>query len=232
MWGQLLDVKNTPWYHSAVNSSIFMYEFYCVASGNISEEQAQEKLAEIKERITASGAVVEDMVDLGRQKLAYPIAHQDYGFVYTLYIQIDGDKVVDLRKELERHLGLLRVFARAFNPTEQKKAASERTTSIKPKRRGKEESKKREVKRAPVATIKPAAEEKTEQVPAAPKKEVTPEMPTLKEQVEAEKEAVAADTKDDADKSVPVIDEKKADLEAIDAKLDELLDTDMIPEIK
>ena len=209
-----------------------MYEFYCVASGDLTEDQAQAKLNEIKEKVTATGAVVDDVVDLGRQKLAYPMAHQNFGFVYTLYIEVDGDKAVELRKQLERHLNLLRVFARSFNPSEQKKAAAERTTSIRPKRRSaKEDSRKTVVKRAPVAIAKPV-ETKTEVPAAEPKKEVTPEMPTLEEQVQAEKEAAVEAKQDDADKSVPVIDEQKADLQAIDAKLDELLDTDLIPEIK
>ncbi len=209
-----------------------MYEFYCVASGDLTEEQAQEKLKEVKEKIAAMGAVVDDVVDLGRQKLAYPIAHQNFGYVYTLYIEVDGSKAVNVRTELERHLNLLRVFARSFNPSEQKKAAAERTTSIRPKRRGAKDDKKKEVRRAVMTAPKPAQAPVETTAPAAPKKEVTPEMPTLQEQVQAEKEAVAADKQDDADKSVPVIDEQKADLEAIDAKLDELLDTDLIPEIK
>lgn len=102
-----------------------MYEFFCIVPGDIAQEDATRTIDEIKQKVTAAGGSVDDAIALGKQRLAYPIRHERFGHYYALYVTMGSVEITTLRRELERHAGILRVFVRQFDSATDKKAHAE-----------------------------------------------------------------------------------------------------------
>ncbi|MEK7532288.1 MAG: 30S ribosomal protein S6 [Patescibacteria group bacterium] len=177
-----------------------MYEIFCVVPGNLTPDDAERKIAEIKDKVASAGGTVSDSIALGKQKLAYPVRHERFGYFYALYVAMEAAALATLRREMERQMGLSRVFIRLFNPAKNKKARAEdmaltrafmtdSAAAVAPVRR------ERVVEAAPF--VMPFEEVKT--VPAEP----------LVQKEPARVSAVSA--------------------EEIDRKLDELLESDLLP---
>ncbi|MEK7102675.1 MAG: 30S ribosomal protein S6, partial [Patescibacteria group bacterium] len=63
-----------------------MYEIFCVVPGNLTPDDAERKIAEIKDKVAAAGGTVNDSIVLGKQRLAYPVRHERFGYFYALYV--------------------------------------------------------------------------------------------------------------------------------------------------
>lgn len=102
-----------------------MYEIFCIVPGNITPDDAERKITEIKDKVIAVGGAVDDGIALGKQRIAYQVRHERFGYFYALYVTMEAAALMTLRRELERQMGLLRVFVRLFNPAKNKKARAE-----------------------------------------------------------------------------------------------------------
>lgn len=176
-----------------------MYEIFCVLPGETTTEDAERKIEEVKQRFITAGAMLDEVVTLGKQRLAYPIRHQQFGYMYALYVTLESVKLPELRKELERRLGLLRVFVRTFDPAKDKKARAEDL----------------------VFTRTPAPEPVRAIATARSERPVPERAPFVFEEI------AAASVK-------PLVQKEPAiagavSIEEIDRKLDELLESDLLP---
>lgn len=93
--------------------------------GDITQDEANRTIDEIKQKVATAGGKVDDLMVLGKQRLAYSIRHARFGYYYALYVTMGAPETTALRRELERHPGILRVFVRLFNPAMDKKARVE-----------------------------------------------------------------------------------------------------------
>lgn len=174
-----------------------MYEFFCIVPGDVTQEDATRTIDEVKQKVAAAGGAVDDAIALGKQRLAYPIRHARFGYYYMLYMTMGAPEMTALRRELERHAGLLRVFVRQFNPALNKKARAEDLVFT------------RTLMTAPAVAVAIARPERViEAAPFFEEKKITPPEPLVQKEP-AMAPAVSA--------------------EEIDRKLDELLESDLLP---
>lgn len=185
-----------------------MYELLVIISGESTAEETVAKLAEVQTKLAEAGATVEETITIGKHKIAYPIQHIRHGYFYAFYFSIDPTKLGTLRFEMERHMGLLRVFVRQFNPALDKKVRVETFTTEVMARRDRDGAGAGGMHRAPMVMTAPvSATEELMPATALPERVLEP--------------AAAEYT--------PVKEEKKPiDIEAIDKKLDEILESDMM----
>lgn len=101
------------------------YEFFCIVPGEVTQDDATRTIDDIRQKIAAAGGSVDDITALGKQRLAYPIRHERFGYYYMVYVTMGAPETIAFRRDLERHPGLLRVFIRQFNPAIDKKARAE-----------------------------------------------------------------------------------------------------------
>ena len=188
-----------------------MYELLLIISGSATVEEAAAKLVEVQTKLTETGVTIEETVSLGKHKIAYPIHQDRYGYFYAVYLMMDGTKVSALRFELERHMGLLRVFMRAFKPGADKKVRPETFTTEVSMRRDRMNAADAGPRRTSVAFAAPATVmEEAAALETVPAFETVPTGMTLDLPVASQEE------------------KKPVDLEAIDKKLDEILESDII----
>ena len=177
-----------------------MYEIFCVVPGNLTPDDAERKIAEIKDKVTTAGGAVHDSIALGKQRLAYPVRHERFGYFYALYVVIGAPALATLRREMERQMGLSRVFVRLFNPARDKKARAEDMALT------------RAFMTDPAVAVAPARRERA--VEAAPFVMPFEEIKTAPAEPLVQKEPAKAFA---------------VSMEEIDKKLDELLESDLLP---
>lgn len=179
-----------------------MYEIFCVVPGNITPDDAERKITEIKDKVIAAGGAVDDSIALGKQRLAYPVRHERFGYFHALYVTMEAAVLATFRRELERQTGLSRVFVRLFNPAKNKKARAEDMVLT------------RAFMTDPAIAVTARRERVVETVPfVAPFEEIkTASVEPFVQLVQKE----------------PVI-ASAVSMEEIDKKLDELLESDLLP---
>lgn len=177
-----------------------MYEIFCIVPGNITPDDAERKITEIKDKVAAAGGTVDDSISLGKQRLAYPVRHERFGYFYALYITMAATALATLRRELERQMGLSRVFVRQFNPAKNRKARAEDMMLT------------RAFMTEPAGAV--VAPRRTHVVEAAPFVMPFEEIKTALVEPLVQKEPARASA---------------VSIEEIDRKLDELLESDLLP---
>lgn len=177
-----------------------MYEIFCVVPSNMTPDDAERKFTEIKDKVTAAAGTVDDSIALGKQRLAYPVRHERFGYFYALYVTMEAAALATLRRELERQMGLSRVFVRAFDPAKNKKARAEDMALT------------RAFMTEPAGAV--VAARRTHVVEAAPFVMPSEEIKTMPVEPLVQKEPAVASA---------------VSMEEIDRKLDELLESDLLP---
>ncbi len=83
------------------------YELLLILPGTLEEQEAEQKLVSLTTLITEHGTAPEVM-KLGKNRLAYPVKHIRYGYVYTLVFEAESANVASLQQKLSLMRDLLR----------------------------------------------------------------------------------------------------------------------------
>jgi ribosomal protein S6 len=84
------------------------YELLLVLPGTLDEKESEVKAQEVLNLVKEYGEEAE-LVEMGKNRLAYPIKQIRYGYFYTVIFQAEAEKI----KELQVKLGLMRDLLRA-----------------------------------------------------------------------------------------------------------------------
>lgn len=91
-----------------------LYELMILVPGNLSADEAEKTLAEVKGEITSIEGEITGTENWGRRELAYAVAQSDYGYYFVIYANIPANKVSELNnfcrinRNVSRHLLLAR----------------------------------------------------------------------------------------------------------------------------
>lgn len=92
------------------------YEITYLIDSKLSEEARGAFHSSVDEQVTAAeGAIVSSTPAL-RKTLAYPIKHQNAGFMRTVQIEVDPAKIADIQSFLKKAEGVLRLTILATTP--------------------------------------------------------------------------------------------------------------------
>jgi small subunit ribosomal protein S6 len=86
------------------------YELTIALKPDLAAEKSKKIIEEVGEAVEKSGGKLAKTESLGVKTLAYPIKSFSQANFGRFYLQIDPDKVRELRRQLEREEALLRVF--------------------------------------------------------------------------------------------------------------------------
>ncbi len=75
---------------------------------NLDDQEVEEVKKEIVEIIKKVGAEIEKSSNIGKRKLSYAIKKVRHGFYLNYIINLELDKINDLKKELKLNQGILR----------------------------------------------------------------------------------------------------------------------------
>lgn len=84
------------------------YEITFLVPGNLSAEESDKVLEEVKNFIKDTGGIISNEKRWGSRRLAYTIKKQEQGYYYTLNFDIAGDQLGKLDKMLRLHKTILR----------------------------------------------------------------------------------------------------------------------------
>ena len=79
-----------------------IYEIVLIFDSGLEDEQVDQKLKSLEERVTENGGTIEDVANWGKRKLAYPIKKKESGN----YVVVTFKSGAEQLEELERGLKL------------------------------------------------------------------------------------------------------------------------------
>ena len=86
------------------------YELFCILKTGFDIESSDQTIANIENAIKNLEGSVSDTNKIGRKKLAYDINKARDGFYVVFDIELDENKVVDLKRYLKLNESILRNF--------------------------------------------------------------------------------------------------------------------------
>lgn len=200
-----------------------LYELLYIIPNNFTEEEAQKIHDKIKETITQKGGEISFEESWGKKKFAYPIDHFNHGYYNLVEFTSKRENVNDINYFLRFSDEVLRhqVVAIKYSNTEKKKAAEKIAEKEEEERvqKEKEEAQKQEEQEAELKRERAAKEESSQREEV---KEDKQEKEKEEKKEEKKEEGKKEEKKEDSDKK----DKKKVDLNDLDEKLDDLLNTD------
>ncbi|MCK4968410.1 MAG: 30S ribosomal protein S6 [Candidatus Aenigmarchaeota archaeon] len=98
-----------------------MYELLCLLPEDLTEEELKPIIEELKKQITDLEGKIEIEENLGKQKLAYPIKHNSYGYYLLFRFSLDKQSLAKLNKQLKLITKLLRYLITIYIPEKAKK---------------------------------------------------------------------------------------------------------------
>lgn len=172
------------------------YELLYIIGANIAEDKLDTICEKIKKLLTDQGAQITLEEKWQRRRLAYPIAHQYYGYYFVLEFDVEKSKVKSISEKLRLTNEVLR-----FQIIKKKKKSAEELQKEK-------ELKARRAQKL-AQELKDREEQETTRREPAREPSKAPEKPPVQEKILKKKP-----------------DEKpKVSMEDLDKKLDEILDT-------
>ena len=186
-------------------SNITHYELTAIIDSNIPDNEHPEKIEEMKGLIAKNKGKISSENNLGRKKLSYPIEKSLKGVFICLEFDIEPKTLKSIEKELKLNKSIIRYLI-IKKPENVKPIIIE--NSGKKVKEEKKETPSRDKKSPPITTLDKSIEiEKTTDNKEETKTEVKEEL--------VEKKELKTD-------------DKKADLNELDKKLDEILNDDII----
>ena len=92
------------------------YDFFFILSGNQTEADNASSLDQVK-KLLANEGVVEPIFDnLGKQKLAYTIGQDRFGYLINSSFEMEPSKVADLRVKLKQQPEVIRYLISTLEP--------------------------------------------------------------------------------------------------------------------
>jgi len=144
------------------------YELLTVIPGTMSEDEIPGVVDQIKQTLAEQGATVDEVVDMGKTRLTYPMKHIRYGYFHTMSFQAEPESIASIQKQLGLMSTLLRALINAFTPAQKKEYAGKIDAfRVRHDKYGKSKEKKEQT--SPSPTRGPASPQKV--VTEVPKKE-------------------------------------------------------------
>jgi len=131
------------------------YEMLCVLPGTMTEQEVAELMKTVTETVSTNGATVDEMVDKGKSRLAYPIKNIRYGYFQLVYMSAEAETIAEVERKIRLLSNILRIIIRTYDPKDRQELAA---FSLNPQMRQKEED---------------AGSEREESRPRAPRKETS-----------------------------------------------------------
>ena len=209
------------------------YELLYIIPNNFTEEESGQIQEKVKKQIRDKGGEITFKENWGKKRLAYPINHFNHGY-YGL-LEFDAEKK-DL-DEINRFLGLLDEILRFLiikkNKEDKSKIVDRAKTEKKEEKEGEKEEKEREKrKESPITSLTDSEStsriegKEEEEKETSEEEEKTEEKKTGEDTSKESKEKKAKDTEKEKKKEKKKKGEDKVDMEELDKKLDDILNTD------
>lgn len=101
------------------------YQFFFILSGNLSEPEVPGMIENVKKMVQAVGAANLVLENKGKQRLAYPIGLNHFGYLVNAAFTLEPEKVNALQNQLKLDLDVVR-----FMITEAKSTAAAMATRV------------------------------------------------------------------------------------------------------
>lgn len=92
------------------------YELLAILPGTLTESEVVPMVASLKETIEKFGGAEIAAHDMGKSRLAYPMAHIRYGYFFLLHFKADITKINEIKNRLDLVSGVLRIVIRTYDP--------------------------------------------------------------------------------------------------------------------
>jgi small subunit ribosomal protein S6 len=86
------------------------YELLSIIKPNLDIDEVEKVVSNLEETINKFGGKVNETDKLGRKKLAYDIQNYRDGFFIVTKLELEGEKVLELKKNLKLNDNFLRVM--------------------------------------------------------------------------------------------------------------------------
>lgn len=86
------------------------YDLFTIIKPNLDTEEADKVVAKVEEIIKNLGGSVVECDKMGRKKLSYEIGGFTDGFMVDQVIELDGSKVVELKRQLRLTDSIIRIM--------------------------------------------------------------------------------------------------------------------------
>ncbi len=101
------------------------YQFFFILSGNLAEPEVPGMIEHVKKMVEAAGAANLVLENKGKQRLAYPIGPNHFGYMVNAAFNLEPEKVNTLQNQLKLDLDVVR-----FMITEAKSTAAAMATKV------------------------------------------------------------------------------------------------------
>jgi small subunit ribosomal protein S6 len=98
------------------------YELLLILPGTLTEEETKPFIAKVEQTLTENKATNLALEQMGKNRLAYPIKHIRYGYIYLLRFEAENEHVQEIKARLRLIDGLLRSLVQIYDPVKQKEA--------------------------------------------------------------------------------------------------------------
>lgn len=202
----------------------FHYELLYIVPNKFTQQEAEEIDGKVRKAIEDRQGEIIYSEKWGNKKMAYPIKHYTHGYYYLLEFDMPGENLQEMNYWLKMYENVLRFqIVKKKKKTAEELEKEKRASRIKTEKSEKEESvkekedtdskdvkdEKEDVKKSEVKEVK---EDKKN------KEEAKEENAQNEKEEDKKKKKVSQKKKEDKDKD-------KADLEDLDKKLDDILDS-------
>jgi len=92
------------------------YELLAILPGTLTEAEVTPMVDSLKETIEKFGGAEITAHDMGKSRLAYPMAHIRYGYFFLLHFTADVAKINEIKNRLDLVSGVLRIVIRTYDP--------------------------------------------------------------------------------------------------------------------
>ena len=86
------------------------YELLATIKPNLDNDEADKVIARIEESVSSLGGSVIDTDKMGRKKLAYDVKGFRDGFIAVLKINLEADKVAEIKRQLKLNENVIRTM--------------------------------------------------------------------------------------------------------------------------
>jgi small subunit ribosomal protein S6 len=207
----------------------FHYELLYIVPNKFTRQEAEDIDDKVRKEIEGRQGEIVYSEQWGNKKMAYPIKHYTHGYYYLLEFDMPGENLQEMNYWLKMYENVLRFQVVKKKKKTAKEIEKEKRASQKQTKRA-EEKKDEEVKKKDEEVRGKREEEEEKEIENSKleigeekeekevnKSEKTKEVKDEKEE-EKKKKKTSSNKKEDKDKD-------KADLEDLDKKLDDILDS-------
>lgn len=100
------------------------YELYCLLKSSFDIEGNDQAIANIEKNIESLGGNISDTNKIGRKKLAYEVQGNRDAFCVTFTMEIEPEKIKELKRYLKLNENVLREYVTVLKPAKKEAVAS------------------------------------------------------------------------------------------------------------